>query len=73
MDCYEVLFHGGTPVRVEVSPDGVIVSATPALKQAVGLRFKKFSAWAKGRGGEVYRVRERTAKAWCRHGQEASV
>ena len=44
---------------VEVSAEGRIITAAPVLEKAIGLPFVKFTAWVKGKGGEIYAVKER--------------
>lgn len=44
---------------VEVSAEGRIVTAAPVLEKAIGLPFTKFNAWVKGKGGEIFPVKER--------------
>jgi hypothetical protein len=48
-----------TSGEVEVSAEGTIVGATaPLLHKAIGLSLRKFRVWVKGRGGEIYLIRE---------------
>jgi hypothetical protein len=60
MAFYQVLLREGLSGGIEVSSEGRIVSATyPVLYKAIGLRFIRFSAWVKRKGGEIYPVKER--------------
>lgn len=42
---------------VEVSLEGTITDSS--LKNAVGLRFSRFTKWVKTKGGEVYPVKDK--------------
>ena len=57
MAFYQVFLRNIT-AGVEVSPEGVIVSAAPVFRKSIGLRFAKFTAWVKGKGGEIFPVKE---------------
>jgi len=60
VDLYQVILREGIVGEVEVSRDGIITSADqiPVLRKTVGLRFAKFHAWVKAKGGEVRRLKE---------------
>jgi hypothetical protein len=59
MSFYRVFLRGGIIATVEVSLTGMIVGADPMLRNSIGLRFARFSAWVKRKGGEIYLVTER--------------
>jgi len=58
MAFYQVFLPGGVAAGVEVATSGIIVHAAPILKKSVGLRFERFSSWVKGKGGEIFPVKE---------------
>jgi hypothetical protein len=64
MSFYQVFLRDGITGGVEVSDEGRIISATyPVLYKAIGLRFARFNAWVKGRGGEIHQVKGRVEES----------
>jgi hypothetical protein len=62
MRFYRVFLPFGVATEVEVSADGVIVSATPMLGASVGLKFRRFERWVKQKGGEVTVISQTEAR-----------
>jgi hypothetical protein len=66
MSFYQVFLRDGITGGVEVSDEGKIISATyPVLHKAIGLRFARFNAWVKDKGGEVHAVKDRVNEGYA--------
>jgi len=58
---YQVLLRNVT-AGIEVSPDGIVVTAAPVLKKFMGARLDKLRGWVERQGGTVKEVRREKEK-----------